>query len=238
MIRTVVADDEPLAAAALAHELQRLGCDVVAVTGTGRSTVEACVAHRPQLCVADVSMPDGDGLAMARALRVAAPTVRVVFVTAHPQYAVDAFAAEVVDFVPKPIRRARLADAIARATRVIRGDEEPRLAVGERGAVQLLGLRDIDWIQADGPMLWIHTSLRAWPLRERMQQLEERLAGHGFLRVHRSALVREGTIVSFESGGDGDAYVVLHSGARVRVARDRIAEVRIRLRGLETPHEP
>lgn len=229
-LRVVVADDEPIAASALAFELRRLGCDVVAVTGTGDAAIAACLEHRPQLCVTDVAMPGRDGLAVARALRTAAPDIRVVFVTAHPHYAVEAFAEDVIDFVPKPVRRSRLADAIARVRRsMASGEEEPRLVVGERGALHMLSVRDIEWVQADGATLWLHTPLRAWAVRERMQQMETQLAPHGFVRVHRSAMVRESAIVSLVPGDEGEHVVVLRSGARVRVARDRVTAIRERL---------
>ncbi|MCU0635257.1 MAG: LytTR family DNA-binding domain-containing protein [Gemmatimonadaceae bacterium] len=240
-LRVVVADDEPLAAEGLAVELRRLGCDVVAVTRTGDDAIAACLRERPALCVCDVAMPGRDGLAVARALRVAAPGIRVIFVTAHPHYAVEAFAADVVDFVPKPVRRSRLAEALARASRsVAAGADEARLVVGERGALHMLSVRDIEWVQADGAVLWLHTAARAWLLRERMHRIEERLAGHGFVRVHRSALVREASIVSLAPGEGGESVVVLLSGARVRVARDRVADVRARLlavAGMAAPGE-
>lgn len=232
-LRVVVAEDEPLAAQALAQALATLDCVVVAVTATGDQALAACLVHRPHCCVADVSMPGRDGLSLARALRTAAPAVRVIFVTAHPHYAVDAFAEEVIDFVPKPVRRRRLAEAIARVRRAVSvGEDEPRLLVGERGALQVLAVRDLEWVQADGATLWLHTAHRAWALRERMQQMEEQLAPHGFLRVHRSALVRLGAIVSLVAGADREHRLGLRSGATVRVARDRVAAVRSALAAL------
>lgn len=226
-LRVVVAEDEPLAAEALARELRHLGCDVVAMTGTGDRALEACVQLRPHCCVADVMMPGRDGLALARALRLAAPSVRVLFVTAHPEFAVDAFAEEVVDFVPKPVRRTRLADAVARVRRAVTtGDDEPRLLVGERGAMQVLAVREIEWVQSDGPLVWLHTAHRAWAQRDRMQQLETKLSPHGFLRVHRTALVRLAAVTSFTANGEREAILLLKSGTRVRVARDRVALVR------------
>ena len=233
ILRVVLAEDEPLAADALARELRRLGCDVVAITGTGDRALEACVQLRPHCCVADVIMPGRDGLALARSLRLAAPSVRVLFVTAHPEFAVDAFAEEVIDFVPKPVRRARLADAIARVRRsVTTGGDEPRLLVGERGAMHVLAVRDIEWIQSDGALVWLHTAHRAWAQRDRMQHLEAKLSPHGFLRVHRTALVRLAAVISLTATGERDAMLVLKSGTQVRVARDRLTLVRESLEAL------
>ncbi len=65
-LRVVVADDEPLAAAVLVRELERLGCEVVASTGTGRLAIQACMTHVPDACFTDISMPDRDGLRWRR----------------------------------------------------------------------------------------------------------------------------------------------------------------------------
>jgi DNA-binding LytR/AlgR family response regulator len=228
-LRVVVADDEPVAAESLAAELRRLGCNVVAVARSGTAAIDACATLRPAACFTDVSMPDTDGLAVARALRDVSPGVRVVFVSAHPHFAVEAYAADVVDFVLKPVRRSRLADAVERVKRSrLDPDSGDRLLVPERGTVHLVPIRDIEWVQADGYYLWLHTAARAWMLRERMHRIESRLSNAGFLRVHRSALVRGAAIVTLDTAG-ADPTVVLQSGARVRVARDRLAEVRTRL---------
>ncbi len=230
VLRVVVADDEPVAADALASELRRLGCDVVAVARSGSATIDACAATRPAACFTDVSMPGTDGLAVARALREVAPGVRVVFVSAHPHFAVDAYAADVVDFVLKPLRRSRLADAVDRVKRSrVDPDAGDRVLVPERGTVHLIPIREIEWVQADGYYLWLHTATRAWMLRERMHRLEARLLHAGFLRVHRSAMVRLTSVVRLDGAGGTDPGVVLLSGARVRVARDRLALVRDRL---------
>lgn len=226
-LRVVVADDEPIAAESLAAELQRLGCDVVAITRGGAAAIAACAELGPGACFTDVSMPGVDGLAVARALREAAAGVRVVFVSAHPDFAVEAYAADVVDFVVKPIRRSRLAQAVERVHRSRTEMESgERLLVPERGAVHLVPIREIEWVQADGYYLWLHTPHRAWMLRERMHRLETRLETAGFFRVHRSAMVRRTAVTSLDVSNPAEPYAVLRSGARVRVARDRMNAVR------------
>lgn len=228
-LRVVVTDDEPIAADALAAELRRLGCEVVATTLSGADGVRACATFRPDACFTDVSMPGTDGLAVARALRDVAPGMRVVFVSAHPHFAVEAYAEDVVDFVLKPVRRPRLAEAVQRVRRAARDHHEgERLLVTERGTIHLVPIGEIEWVQADDYYLWLHTPQRAWMLRERMHKLAERLEASGFLRVHRSAMVRQRAIVALETGAS-ETVVRLTSGARVKVARDRVALVRARL---------
>jgi two-component system, LytTR family, response regulator len=233
VLRVVVAEADPLAAKPLCHALTTLGCQVVAVVADGAGALTACLAHRPHCCITDVVLPALDGLALARALRIDAPEVRVLFATAHQRYAVEAFAEEVVDFIPKPVRRPRLAEALDRVRRrVALGAPDPRLLVGERGALHLVAVRDLEWVQADGATLWLHTAHRAWARRERMQRLEEELTPYGFLRVHRSAMVRLGAVTSLVAGGDREHVVRLRSGTEVRVARDRVAAVRDALAAL------
>ena len=228
-LRVVVADDEPIAAASLADALRALGCDVVAVTTRGDAAIRACEALSPDACFTDVLMPQTDGLAVARTLATRAPGVRVVFVSAHPQFAVDAFGADVIDYVLKPVRRERLQEAVVRVqgARLSRDDgNDERLLVPERGAVHVVSIREIEWVQADRYSVWLHTPRRAWMLRERMHRLEERLTSAGFIRVHRSALVRRSAIVSIESSGEDEPQLTLRSGAQVRVARERVRMVR------------
>ena len=231
-LRVVVADDEPLAAAVLAQELERAGCTVVAVTATGDAALDACRRHTPDACFIDIVMPGRDGMSVARVLREASPGVAVVFVSAHAHFAVDAFGVDVVDYVLKPARRSRLEEAVMRVRRVREerrheqaGGSE-RIVVTERGHVHMLTVREVEWVQADGYSLWLHTATRSWLYRERMHRMESRLAAHGFLRVHRSALVCRTAVVSFDMAEDREPSLLLRSGARVRIARDRVHAVR------------
>lgn len=226
-LRVVVADDEPIAAESLAAELQRLGCTVLAVTRSGDAAIAACGELRPDACFTDVSMPGTDGLAVAHALRSAAAGVRVVFVSAHPHFAVEAYSADVVDFVLKPLRRSRLADAVDRVQRSrVEPDGGDRLLIPERGTIHLVPILDIEWVQADGYYLWLHTATRAWMLRERMHRMQARLENAGFLRIHRSAMVRRTAIISLETPLASEPSVMLRSGARVCVARSRLTLIR------------
>lgn len=225
-LRVVVVDDEPVAARLLASELRHLGCEVVATARSGADAIRACAKTRPAACFTDVSMPGTSGLEVAAQLRVAAPGARVVFVSAHANFAADAYAADVVDFVLKPIRRARLADAIARVRRSqAEPDSNNRILVPERGALHLIPVCDIEWVQADGYYVWLHTPDRAWMIRERMHRLESRFERSGFIRVHRSALVQLRTVRTLDVAAP-ETLVVTMSGARVRVAKDRVAAVR------------
>ena len=200
---------------------------MLAVTRSGDAAIAACAELRPDACFTDVSMPGTDGLAVARALRTVASGVRVVFVSAHPHFAVEAYSADVVNFVVKPVRRSRLADAVNRVQRSrVEPDAGDRLLVPERGTIHLVPIRDIEWVQADADYLWLPTAARAWMLRERMHRMQARPESAGFLRVHRTAMVRRTAILALDTTQASEPCLVLRSGARVRVARDRLPSVR------------
>ncbi|WP_281914758.1 LytR/AlgR family response regulator transcription factor [Caldimonas thermodepolymerans] len=120
----LIAEDEPLLAAALAAELQRLWPElqVVATVGHGAAAVEQALALRPDICFLDIRMPGQNGIEAAQALAedwpddvgTGAPFPLIVFVTAYEQYALQAFQAAAVDYVLKPVDPARLAQTCAR----------------------------------------------------------------------------------------------------------------------------
>ncbi len=118
--RALIAEDEPLLAAGLQAELAALWPElqVAAVVGDGASAVERTLALRPEVCFLDIRMPGASGLEAAQALAedwpTGAPFPLVVFVTAYDQYALQAFDAQAVDYLVKPVDRMRLAACIGR----------------------------------------------------------------------------------------------------------------------------
>jgi DNA-binding LytR/AlgR family response regulator len=116
----LIAEDEPLLAASLRADLAALWPDLqlLPVQGDGRSALEAALAQRPDLCFLDIRMPALSGLDVAAALAEdwpdGPPFPLLVFVTAYDQYAVQAFDAQAVDYLVKPVQRERLAACVER----------------------------------------------------------------------------------------------------------------------------
>jgi two-component system, LytTR family, response regulator len=104
-----------------------------------------------------------------------------------------------------------------------------RIAVEMRGKVRVVPVSQIEYITASGPYVELHTSERAYLIREAIHTLEERLDPDRFLRIHRSIIVRVDLIDTFQRGAGGDYEVQLKSGARLRVSRSRREELERRL---------
>ena len=109
----LIADDEPLLRQALARQLAEVWpeLEVVAESRNGREAVKLFEERRPDVCFLDVHMPGMDGVEAARRIGHRA---HLVFVTAYDHYAVEAFAQGVLDYLVKPVERARLAETVAR----------------------------------------------------------------------------------------------------------------------------
>jgi len=166
----------------------------------------------------DVHMPGLTGLELAQVLaRFKAPPP-VVFVTAHEEHAVDAFELRAVDYVLKPVRPERLAEAVRR---VVEGaasspaGEDEQVPVELGGVTRFLNRSDIRYVEAQGDYARLHTAEGSHLLRRPLTQLEEEWGPAGFVRIHRSLLVALAHVdeVRMEGGrctvvvGDADLVV-------------------------------
>ena len=154
----------------------------------------------------DVQMPGLSGLELAEVLGRFKQPPPVVFVTAHEQHAVDAFDLRAVDYVLKPVRPDRLAEAVRR---VLGGTAAPpaapdaQVAVERGGVTRFVDRGDITHVEAQGDYARLHTtSGEAYLVRVPLTALEEEWAAAGFHRIHRSLLVALGhvTEVRTEAG--------------------------------------
>ena len=244
MIRAIVVDDEPLARRHL-HALLSAEPDVsvVAECATGFEAVAAIRSQRPDLVFLDIQMPELDGVGVADAIGAASMPL-TVFVTAHDDRALDAFRVHALDYLLKPVDRARFAIALARAKDTLRGRvaRDParleamlaalrprrdgvetvlpseRLAVRVEGRTLLVRVREIDWISADDNNVVLHAAGRALRIRETLSSLAERLPTD-FVRVHRSAMVNAARVAEVRPAMHGEYVIVLSDGVEVPTGR-------------------
>ena len=139
----------------------------------------------------DIQMPGLTGLDLARVLARFRTPPPIVFVTAHEEHAVEAFDLRAVDYVLKPVREERLAEAVrrvvdgARHARRAGGDEQIPVELG--GVTRFVKRSDITYVEAQGDYARLHTAERHPPVRTPLTTLEEHWADAGFVRIHRAA---------------------------------------------------
>lgn len=230
-MKVLVVDDEAPARRRLVRMLGRL--DGVEVAGEAADGEEALALVRtlgPDLLLLDIDMPEMDGLELAEH----GDLPPVVFTTAHAEHALRAFEVAAVDYLLKPISRDRLAEAIARA-RARAGMEPPSAAAGpvritarSGGTVHVVDVVEITRFHAEDKVTVVSHEGRELLLDESLSSLEQRLGPHGFVRTHRSELVRLDAVRALHTE-DGSTSVELSDGSRAAVGRRMVAELKRRL---------
>jgi DNA-binding LytR/AlgR family response regulator len=155
----------------------------------------------------DIRMPGLDGLDVARVLARFRRPPRVVFVTAYDEHAVEAFDLRAVDYLLKPVRAERLAEAVRRVRDSLSGPS-PEAAADETIPVELGGVTrfinrsDVRYAEAHGDYARLHTTDGSHLVRAPLSTLEEQWSAAGFVRIHRRYLVALAHVdeVAFESG--------------------------------------
>lgn len=256
-LRVLIVDDEPLARQRLEDLLAREpGVQVVGSAANGEAAIEEIRDLDPDIVFLDVQMPGKTGLDVVREIGPE-DMPATIFVTAYDQYALHAFDVAAVDYLLKPFDDERFEQALRRAARAIElqdvgrlterlrglleGGSAPRpaehgrtawverIAVEMRGQVRVVPVADIDYITANGPYAELHVGKETLLIRERMQQLEERLDPADFVRIHRSTIVRLALIQALLRAAGGDYEVKLTDGKRLDVSRSRVEELEKRL---------
>jgi DNA-binding LytR/AlgR family response regulator len=229
-LRVLVVDDELPALDELAWLLDR--DDRVGPVSCCDSATAALRVLREEPVDAvfvDIAMPGLTGLELAEVLaRFKAPPA-VVFVTAHAEHAVDAFDLNAVDYVLKPVREARLREAVRRITEAgAPAPADDTIPVELGGVTRFVSRSDIRYVEAHGDYSRLHTAAGSHLVRLPIGALEERWAGAGFVRIHRSLLVALGHVDEVRVG-DGRAAVVI-AGRELQVSRRQTPVLRDLLR--------
>lgn len=232
MIDVLVADDEQPARAELAHLLGRdARIGEVLTAASGAEALELMQARPVAIAFLDIHMPGLSGIDLARALAGLGRPPAVVFVTADDARAVDAFEVRAIDYLLKPVREGRLRQAIDRVLVPAETDTDDEvLPVTVGSTVRFVRRSEVRWVQAQGDYSRLHTEGGAADLvRIPISELDQRWADAGFVRVHRSYLVRAGAISQARlSGGEP---VVTVGDVELPVSRRLLATVREALLG-------
>lgn len=222
--RALIADDEPTARRGV-HQLLASYSDFE-VVGECRNGVEVLAALdelRPDVVFLDIRMPDLDGMEVIQR-RTPELMPAVVFLTAHDEFAVNAFEADAVDYLLKPVSDSRFEAMIKRLRRKLAAPgDDSTLTVTTTMGVMVLALADVDWIESADNYARLWVGERSYLIRQSINELEEKMLPHGFVRAHRNALVRLDRIREVRTNGANGLVALLRSGAAVPVSRRRRA---------------
>jgi len=237
-MRLLIVDDEAPARNRLRRMLgQWSDCSVVAEAGSGHEALELVAEHRPDALLLDISMPGLDGMSLARLLREQQPAPAVIFCTAWPDRALEAFDCHAVDYLLKPVRAERLRTALDKAGRVIRPEPEPEAGTWLQASVgtrtELIDIETVACLLAEDKYTTVMHDRGTAVINDTLVELEQAHAGR-FLRVHRNALVAVDRVRGLDRAEGGAHCVLLEACAyRPLVSRRQLPALRKLIRRLK-----
>jgi two-component system, LytTR family, response regulator len=229
----LIAEDEPLARRTLRQHLVDLGwVGPVHEAGDGETAIAIGNSRRPDLLFLDVVMPGATGIQVLERLEY---EPKVIFTTAHDQYAVAAFELGALDYLLKPFGRDRLERVLRRAQAALTGLSAPilsrakesleparklsRIFVRDGTRILPISLASLERVQGADDYVTVYTSAKEYLVSIRLSELEAHLSAASFLRIHRSHLINLEHVISIEPYDGARVLVVMRSGARIIASR-------------------
>lgn len=237
-IRTLIAEDEPLASEALADWVAQLPqLELVGVCADGTSALAEIRRLQPALIFMDINMPGMTGLQVLRSLAEAedeASQPRVIFTTAYDEHALAAFELHAADYLLKPFTQARFNEAVEHALKSVVSssqikstvdaaeDSSPltRILVRDQGKIFPLQVDAIEYLRSDIKYTAVASAGKQYLVRLPITAFEQRLDAQRFLKLQRSCIVNLDYVVSMTPDENSQLIVQMQDGSRFTANRD------------------
>jgi two-component system LytT family response regulator len=257
ILKTLIVDDEALARRGLAHRLKDVSdIEIVGEAKNGREALKLIKEKSPDLVFLDIQMPGISGFEVLQQLDIETMPV-ILFLTAYDEYAIQAFEANALDYILKPIDEERLHQVLEKVranlsqkralnhkrmllelASQISGEsissfadleekkiadlvhkEPSRLAIRDGGRTTWVNQEEIEWIDAAGDYMCVQANGTTYIMRKTMKELEQELDESILQRIHRSTIVNVRLVREMESHINGEYFLTLDSGHRVKLSR-------------------
>jgi two-component system response regulator AlgR len=235
-LRVLIVDDEAPARArvkdVLADCSAELKLELIGEAATAREALDVLARTPTDVILLDIRMPEMDGIELAQHLQKLPQPPAIVFTTAYDAYAIRAFEVHAIDYLLKPIRAARLKDALQRAASARRPSAAALremskgapafLSAQERGRIHLIPIDEVIYLKAELKYVTVRTAQREYLIEEALARLEQEYAER-FVRVHRNCLVARAAIRGFEraSGEAEGHWLALLEGCEEKIPVSR-----------------
>lgn len=237
-MRAMIVDDEAPARSELRFLLEETGrVESITEASSAREAVEKLMEAKAEVIFLDISMPKTSGMQLAEALHKLKNPPAIVFVTAYSEYALDAFGVDAVDYLMKPVGSDRLELALdkveARAPKAEPAAPQShssveRIPVVKSGRKVLVPIDQIRYIEAKDDYSCIYTDNDRFLSTISLAKLEEKLAPHGFFRVHRGYIVNLEFVEDVEVISSGILQLGINGieGKKISVSRRRVVALK------------
>lgn len=231
MIRLAICDDDAQAVAAhrtLAEQaLSGAGYGVMVETYTKSESLLADICEDGRafdLILLDIEMPGLDGMALVAKIAPYLPQVRVIFITSHREYAIDAYALNIFRYVPKDELAERLPQAVIDAAKLITLEDGKSYTIQNAHRLEKLALRDIFYIAREGKNVCFFTTQGEALERTSLAAVLEQLNDPAFVMIDRGMIVNLVHVLAVKDG-----FAVLDNGVQLPISRGHLAEVKAQL---------
>ena len=240
-MKVLLVDDEPLARERLRQLLEDIsGYEVCGEAGNGLEALQLVDSAHPDVVLLDIRMPGMDGMEAAFHMAAMEEAPAIIFTTAYGEHALEAFEAQAIDYLLKPVEPERLAQALGKAHRLTGAQEEglkeqtdsrrSHICARVRGNLKLVPISDILFFHADQKYVNVRYVDGEVLIEDSLKSLEEEF-GELFMRIHRNALVATDRIAGMEKTLDGRHELTIRgSEEMLEVSRRHVPEVRKYLR--------
>lgn len=234
-LRTLIADDEPLALSRLKRLLAEVpSIELIGEAINGTQLISMAESMKPELIISDIKMPGKTGLEAAGEICDSENPPAFIFCTAFDQFAVKAFELSAIGYLVKPIDLKKLSDAIEQAsvinqvqlsTLAKQSDAVGRLLIDSVGSIESVDLKEVDYFQAEDRAVVAYLSDREMVVDYSLNELAESL-GEAVFRVHRSTLVNLSNVKCLFKAENGQTLAEFESGRQVSISRRMIASAK------------
>ena len=236
-MKILIVDDEPLARSRLQDLLGDIGNhQVVGEASNGRAAIEQAQQLAPDIVLLDINMPEMSGLEAAIHLSQMKHAPAVIFTTAYSEHALEAFDANAIDYLLKPIRRSRLEQALNKVQPLQRSQldktaadqqtSRSHISAHQRGSIKLIPIEDIYYFHSDSKYVAVHHKEGEVLIDDSLKSLEQEFSVH-FTRIHRNSLVANSSIEALEKVSDNHFQLRLRGCDKLlEVSRRQLPVVR------------
>jgi two-component system LytT family response regulator len=243
-LKVLVADDEYFAREVIKTLLKDYSyIQTIEESATGQETFDKVLEVKPDLLFLDIQMPGINGMDVIRKIDPSQRPI-IIFTTAFEQYALQAFEISAVDYLLKPFDRSRFEMALSKAVELIQrkendieqvvkklmgiqGPPQPtvksgrlsRILIKEPKKMFFIKTEDVFWFEASGDYVIVHMEKKTHLISQSLNQLEAHLNSSDFVRIHRSYIVNTPFISEFEPHFNGEYFITLKNGARLKLSR-------------------
>ncbi len=250
VIHALIVDDEELSRKNLQCAIEECSEWIIGAQASSVATARQILAEKSiDVVFLDIQMPRESGLELARELSQQAAPPLIIFVTAFNEHAIEAFELHALDYLLKPLNDDRLKQALTRAERLLELQQQATYAESLRryvheeqedkakeywqqvcvrsvGKIETVGLAQVNWIEAQGNYMQLHTQQRSILYRASMSRLEQHLDPQVFIRIHRSTIVRIDQIAKIQIAADNNYQMTLHCGDQVMISERYVTAVK------------